>query len=344
MSTGGHEPIPPSAARRGLWRPRYWPRWALVGGLGLLYWLPRRWRDALGAAIGDWQYWRNAKRRGTVELNLGLCFPDWSEAQRSALAREHFRAYARAMIDQPVFWWDRAGRLPRELCRVRGIERIEAQRAQGRSVILVEPHSAAVDIGGSGLTPRLGLSIMSNDMGSPVLDWVVNRARARYGVNVFWRSQGLRPVLRALRRGTVFYYLPDEDFGDSNSVFAPFFGQPKATLTTVGRLAQRTAAAVIPVYAYYRPEERVYEMLVGEALHDFPSGDAVADATRINAAMERHIRQRPEAYLWGYRLFRHRPDGRRMAYPKHARRVRQRERRRRRRERRRRKRHQRESS
>lgn len=328
MSPGGDDPMPPSTERRGLWRPRYWPQWALVGGLGLLYWVPRRWRDGLGAAIGEWQYRRNAKRRGTVELNLRLCFPDWSESERTTLARAHFRAYARAMLDQPVFWWDRAGRLPREVCRVHGIERIEAEREQGRSVILVEPHSAAVDVGGSGLTPRLGLSIMSNDMGSPVLDLVVNRARARYGVNVFWRSQGLRPVLRALRRGTVFYYLPDEDFGDtSSSVFAPFFDQQKATLTTVGRLAQRTGAAVIPVYAYYRPEEGLYEMLVGEVLREFPSGDAVADATRVNAAMEHHIRQRPEAYLWGYRLFRHRPDGSLMRYPKHGHRVRKRKRR-----------------
>jgi len=327
MSALGRDSPPRDAAGRGLHHPRYWPYWALIGGLGLLYWMPRRWRDALGSVIGDWQYWRNAKRRGTVELNLRLCFPEWSEDRRTALAREHFRAYARAMLDQPVFWWDRAGRLPRELCRVRGIERIEGERAQGRSVILVEPHSAAVDIGGSGLTPRLTLSIMSNDMRSPVLDWVVNRARSRYGVEVFWRSQGLRPVVRALRRGTVFYYLPDEDFGDSNSVFAPFFGQYKATLTTVGRLAQRTGAAVIPVYAYYCPEERIYEMLVGEALRAFPSGDAVADATRINAAMESHIRQRPEAYLWGYRLFRHRPDGSLMRYPKHPKRVRKRRRR-----------------
>jgi len=311
--------------------PRHWPAWAGVATLGLLYWLPRGWRDRLGAAIGDWQYRRNPKRRGTVELNLSLCLPDWTEAERSRLAREHFHAYGRAVLDHPVFWWDRSKRLPRDVCRVHGGERIRELQRQGRPVILVEPHTVAVDVGGTGLSAYAALSIMGNRLSSAVLDRVVHSARARYGATVFRRADGLRPLVRALRRGSVLYYLPDEDFGDANSVFAPFFGQPKATLKTVGRLAERTGAAVLPMYVYYKPEERVYEAIVEEPLADFPSGDPVADATRVNAAMEQCIRKRPEAYLWSFRLFRHRPDGTLRRYPTYDRRTRARRRRRRKR-------------
>jgi lauroyl-KDO2-lipid IV(A) myristoyltransferase len=321
------------ALPRRLLHPRFWPQWAAVAAAGALQWLPRRWRDGLGGVIGDVQYRANAKRRGTVELNLALCFADWREADRQALARAHFRAYARAMLDQAALWLDRGGRVPRRLCRVHGRERILAERRAGRSVILIEPHTTAVDFGGIALTPDVALSTMGNELTSPLLDWLVQRTRARYGVIVFRREDGLRPVVRALKRGTVFYYMPDEDFGRANSVFAPFFGRSKATLTTVGRLARASGAAVVPIYAYYRPEAGRYEVVVGEALSGFPSGDAEADAARVNAAMEAGIRQRPEAYLWNYRLFRTRPDGSRMRYPKHGRRKRRRRKRQRRRER-----------
>ncbi len=315
---------------RELLHPRYWALWAAVVALGLLCWLPRRWRDGLGARIGEWQHRHNPKRRGTVELNLSLCFPDWSQAERDALAREHFRAYGRSMLDQPLLWWDRRRSIPRTVCRVEGIEHVHEQRRQGRSVILIEPHTTGLEFGGGALTRYTPYCTIGNELGSPLLDWLVTYTRARFGVTVFRRSQGLRPVIRALRQGTVFFYMPDEDFGDANSVFAPFFGQAKATLTTVGRLAERTGAAVVPMYAYYRVEERVYHIVFGEPLASFPSCDPVADATRVNEVMEAFIRQRPEAYMWGYRLFRHRPDGSRRHYPKYDKRTRRRRQRRRR--------------
>ncbi|MDX1610608.1 MAG: lysophospholipid acyltransferase family protein [Halofilum sp. (in: g-proteobacteria)] len=313
-------PIPPLPRR--LLAPRYWPTWIGLGLYSLLALVPRRLRDPVAAATGDLRYRLNARRRGIVELNLELCFPERSEAERRALAREHFRAYARAMADLPVLWWDLRRRVPRTRCRVQGLEHVLAAVRDGRPVILVNPHTAAVDFGGIALTPHVRLSSMAKVLRSPVLDWLTRRTRVAYGVHLFPRDGGLRPVVRALQRGTVFYYMPDEDFGARNSVFAPFFGQDKATLTTVARLASMSGAVTIPVYAYYAPESRRYEIVVREPLRDFPAGDAVADATTVNRAMEACIRLRPEAYLWNFRLFRNRPDGSKMEYPRRARRRR----------------------
>ena len=41
----------------------------------------------------------------------------------------------------------------------------------------------------------------------------------------------------------------------------------------------------------------------------FPSGDDVADGTRINSIVESAIREHPEQYLWMHRRFKTRPPG-----------------------------------
>jgi len=304
------------ALPRGLLHPRHWPTWLGVGLLSLAAGLPRRLRDALAATAGELRYRTNRRRRETVELNLRFCFPDWTDARRRRLARAHFRAYARSAADQPVLWWDRRRRVPASLCDIEGLEHVLDARRAGRSVLLFTPHTGAVDFGGIALTPHVALSTMANRLRDPVLDWLVQRTRvAGYGVRVFERDGGLRPVVRALRAGTVLYYMPDEDLGARDSVFAPFFGHPKATLTTLGRLAAIADCAVVPVYPYYDARRHRYRVAIQPPLPDFPSGDAERDARTMNEALERCIRIAPEQYMWNYRLFRSRSDGTRNRYP-----------------------------
>lgn len=301
-----------------LLHPRHWPSWLGLGLLSLGALLPRRWRDGLAARVGDLQYRRNAKRRETVELNLARCFPEQDEGERRALARAHFRAYARAMAALPLAWWDRRGRVATRWCRLSGLEHLHAARGAGRPVILLSPHITGVEFGGLALTPHAAMSTMANRLRDPVLQWVVHRARARHGP-VFLREGGIRPVVRALRGGTVFYYMPDEDLGPRNSVFAPFFGVDKATLTSLGRLAQLSGAVVLPMMACYDAESGCFDVSLRAPLEGFPSGDAHTDAVAMNRALEDSIRQCPAQYLWNQRLFRTRADGSRMEYPKRTR-------------------------
>lgn len=300
---------------RALLHARHWPSWLGLGLLSLGLLLPRAWRDALAMRLGERDYRRRVPRRETVELNLACCFPDWTPAERSAVARAHFRAWARAVADAPCAWWDRRRRVPWQLCRVEGRQHLAAVRHEGAPVILLCPHITAIDFGGIALAPHAPISTMANRLDDPVLQWAVHRARARHG-RVFLREDGIRPVVRALRGGTVFYYMPDEDLGPRNSVFAPFFGVEKATLTSLARLARLSGARVIPMMAWYDAGAQRYVVELRAPLADYPSGDDRVDAATMNRALEASIRRAPEQYLWNQRLFRTRPDGSRMAYPK----------------------------
>ncbi len=296
------------AFHAGLLHPRYWPAWLGIGVLSLLLLLPQALRDAIGKGLGELNYRFADRRRRIARINVDLCFPRQSERERDDLVRGHCHAFGRALVDLPRLWWDRKGRFGQRECSFRGLDIVRRHVEAGRSVILLNPHTVAVDFGGAALTQHFAMSTMFNPMGHPVADWLIARTRARYGA-LFARDDGLRPVLRALRRGTVFYYMPDEDLGQRDSVFAPFFGHQKATLATLSRLARVGNTVVVPMVAFYDPGARRYEIMLLPTLENFPSGDDQADATAMNAALERAIRRRPEAYLWTFRLFRTRPDG-----------------------------------
>jgi Kdo2-lipid IVA lauroyltransferase/acyltransferase len=166
-----------------------------------------------------------------------------------------------------------------------------------------------MNVGGIVVAQRTPVFSMVKLQRDPFVNWMLNRARARYGSPLLSRDQGLRPVLRGLEAGMAFYYLPDEDFGPKQSVFVPFFGVQTATLATLGRLAEHAGADVIPCFTRLLPGGRGYEVILHPALTDFPSGDRVCDAARMNEAFERGIRDMPEQYMWTFKLFRTRPSG-----------------------------------
>src|SRR5690606_22145809 len=102
----------------------------------------------LGEAVGSLAWWLAAPRRRIALTNLRLCFPDWTEAKRRQVARDHFRYYVRSFLERFVFWYGSPERI-RALCKVEGIEHLEAHH--GKPMILLAPHFVGLDAGGTRL-------------------------------------------------------------------------------------------------------------------------------------------------------------------------------------------------
>jgi lipid A biosynthesis (KDO)2-(lauroyl)-lipid IVA acyltransferase len=293
---------------REMLRPRYWPSWARIGFLYVLYLLPRSWRDRFAAGLSRLVYRYGHKRREVALTNLRLCFPELSEDEREALARRHMRIATQCLLDYGSLWWLPDERLKR-LVEIRGLEHLEDARRRGRNLIVLAPHFIALDYGGIVLTGYLPAVSMFKSIKDPLADWMVYRARTRFGAQIVERGAGLRPLIRPIREGKYFYYLPDEDLGPEHSVFVPFFGVPAATLPTLGRLAQLCDAEVFPCLSRYVPERGRYELEIRPSMQGFPTGDEIEDARRMNEAVEDVVRAAPENYMWTLKRFRTRPPG-----------------------------------
>jgi Kdo2-lipid IVA lauroyltransferase/acyltransferase len=286
-------------------RLRNWSTWLLLAVLRACAPLPLRVSRAVGALLG-WSFFLvNGKRRRIARVNLRLCFPELVARQRRSLLRRHFVMTGKSYADLGFLAWAAPARIERKI-RVLGVEHLRTAQQRGGRVILLVPHCLGVNFG-SIIAKHCPVFSMFKPPRDALLNWFINKGRMRFGASLLTRRQGMRPVLRALRQGMAFYYIPDEDFGPERSVFAPFFGIQTATLPTLARLAAIADAAVIPLFVRMLPGGEGYEMSLSAPLQDFPSDDPVRDAARMNRVLEASIREVPEQYMWTLKLFKTRP-------------------------------------
>ena len=270
--------------------------------------LPFGWQLAAGDRIGRWIGKLARHRRRIAAINLALCFPEWSAAERAALLEAHFAALGIGLFETAMAWWAPDARL-RGLVRIEGAEHLDAALALGKGVILLTGHFTTLELGALFMTWRQPLHAMYRPHKNPLYEAVMYRQRERRSRLPPLPHENLRGLLRAFKQGRVVWYAPDQNHGLRNSVFAPFFGVPACTLTATSRLAELSGAAVVPYFPRRLPGTAGYEIVILPALEHFPSGDVVADARRINELLEQHIRQAPEQYLWVHRRFKTRPPG-----------------------------------
>jgi len=295
--------------RAALLAPRYWGVWAGWLALGLTRLVPGRVRGWLAAAVAALLVRLPSKHKHDALANLRACFPDLDDAGRLALLRRHARIQFEVYLGFGELIFASRRRLSARF-DVHGIEAVEAAAAQGSGIILLTPHTCAFEWGGQCVAmshPVVSMALLHKD--NAALDWVVNRMRLRFGGVVYSNEQSMVPLIKAVRAGYWMFYLPDEDRRNANGVFAPFFGVPKLTVPTLGRLASACRAQVFPMRIRYDVDTRKIRVEFLPALTDFPSGDALADATRMNAIIETLLAPDPAQYAWTQRVFRSRPPG-----------------------------------
>jgi KDO2-lipid IV(A) lauroyltransferase len=269
--------------------------------------LPLRVLRSLGDLLGTLAWWLAAPRRRVTLINLRLCFPDWGEDSRRAVARAHFRVYARSFLDRFIVWQGDPARI-RGLCALEGLEHLHALRLQRRPVIVLAPHFMGIDAGGLRLLLEQPMASMFALQRSRALTEAMTVGRVRLGATMIPRREGVRPLVRWLRDGGVLHYSPDMDLGRREALFVPFFGVPAATVTALPRLARAGGAVILPMVTRMTEEGYVARIHEPWEIPDDES-DPRPVLEQMNAFIEAQIRQMPEQYLWSHRRFKTRPEG-----------------------------------
>lgn len=281
-----------------------------VGVLWLLHWLPLQVTRAIGSALGRVLYMFGHERREVAKINLRLCFPDKPEAEIERLARAHVIAFCRAALERVFAWWSSAARL-RRLCRVTGIEHLKDPA--GRPVIMLCPHFVGLDAAAT----RLSMDVLACSVYSAQKNKVINRllyrGRTRFNETILLsRQDGMRKIVKALKDGYPFFYLPDQDFGPKESIFVPFFGVQAATIPALSRLVRLTGACVVPVVV--RQVATGYDVEVMPPWENFPGASVEEDTAYMNRFIESQVLRMPEQYFWLHKRFKTRPPGEQRFY------------------------------
>lgn len=309
MSSHSSEDFKP----RDYWHPRFWPMWVTIGLLRVAALFPYRTLLSIGRTLGKIVQTLSKSRQRVVDINLQLCFPEKSIAERNEIKNACFQNIGIALLEMAMCWWWTDERL-RPLIEIRGKEHIDAVLQSGRGAILLTGHFTSLEIGGRLFVLTMPLQVMYRTQGNRLFDSYLYTRRSSYLVDVISRKN-MRQLLKGIKKLIPTWYAPDQNFGHEKNVFAPFMGVQTATISAGSRLAQSTGAAMLPFYPERKKDGSGYIIWIGPPLADFPSGDDMRDATAINATIAKSVRMNPDQYMWIHQRFKTRPDGEPPIYP-----------------------------
>lgn len=276
----------------------------------LISMLPLNMIGKIGSALGVVGFYLAKKRRNVGLKNLSLCFPQMSIDEKRSIIKQHFKYLVTSALEYGLVFYAKPERL-RQFIHLKNFEYV-LEHYGNRPVILLCPHFVGLDLGAIRLTLDIvGFSIYSRQKNSLITE-KLKEARIRFikdqGGAVFARQDGLRPILKRLKETKqVFYYLPDQDFGERDSIYVPFFAYPTcATVNVLPKLVQLSNAVVVPL-AVYRVGDH-YEVEFTEAWDNYPSGDITADVSRMNKYIEGAVSKNIAQYFWLHKRFKTQPN------------------------------------
>ena len=296
-----------------LLHPKYLFTWLGVGIFFIISLFPSSTRHAIGKKISGIIYKKNSHRYNIINTNLKIAFPGLGDENRDRLVIEHLQWYTVGLVEYSVLFFASKRRIL-DMIEIRGQEHIDDAIEAGKSVIILLAHSVMLEFAPVMLGSKYDVFGSYKTSKNPVLDWMIAKSRCRHAEFVVSREEGLRKLVKSLAPGKVMIFLPDEDLGTENAVFAPFFNKPKATLTTTSRITKMAKAVALPTFTYYDYEKNKYIVKIGLPLANYPSTDAVKDAANMNQGLEQLIEENLVQYMWSMKWYKTRPEGEQDVY------------------------------
>ncbi|ENA3995813.1 lauroyl-Kdo(2)-lipid IV(A) myristoyltransferase, partial [Shigella flexneri] len=273
-------------------------------------------RDPVLAKIGRWAGRLSKKARRRATINLSLCFPEKSDTEREIIVDKMFATALQSIVmmaelairgpekfQKRVFW--------------KGLEILEEIRYNNRNVIFLVPHGWSVDIPAMLLAAQgEKMAAMFHQQRNPVIDYVWNSVRRKFGGRLHSREDGIKPFIQSVRQGYWGYYLPDQDHGPEYSEFADFFATYKATLPIIGRLMNISQAMIIPLFPVYDEKKHFLTIEVRPPMDAcIASADNKMIARQMNKTVEILVGSHPEQYIWVLKLLKTRKSNEADPYP-----------------------------
>ncbi len=264
----------------------------------------------IGQGFGLLFYILDYRRTNYARVNLGICFPELSDKARKKLLIKHFKNLGQSLFCTLGITWYRPRKRLAKYVNFINMEALEQEIKNKTPVIILAPHFVGLELALSRLAMTFTVAGMYRPPRKNILHWAVDYKRRQFGGVPIENDSYLKKLIRVIRAGTPFFYLPDLDQGRHvQHVYVPFFGHPAATITALNRIAVMTRAKVIPCIACKASKAGHYDVTFLPAMENFPTKDLLADANKMNRLVEEHVRKRPAEYFWIHRRFKTQESG-----------------------------------
>lgn len=273
----------------------------------IAYITPRRVWLFMGRRMGMLTYRLLRRHRDIAERNIRFAIGDQvSEEEITPLIKRHFQQAGMAIFDgmiSPSYKYTGIEPLLKRLS-FEGLEHLEEAKAQGKSILLLNAHFGMVEYANLLYTHLTGrkLNFILRRFDNPYLQKVLFSHNERFGIKLFPKQTGLRPVTRNLLRGEDLIIFPDQASNLKEGINSTIFGRDAITLSLLPALALKLKSPILPMFMFRQDDDPVKHKLIFFPPIIPTEGDTIESLTqRQNDAIEKAVRMQPDHWLWLHR-------------------------------------------
>ncbi|OIO39293.1 MAG: hypothetical protein AUJ75_01435 [Candidatus Omnitrophica bacterium CG1_02_49_10] len=273
--------------------------------------LPYRVASFIGSLIGYLAYVLLSKDRRTAMDNLTMAMKgELTPSQIKRTIKELFMNLGRNAVELISFPKINKSNIDK-LVTAEGMERIDDALKRGKGAMVILPHFGNWEL----LAAYFGLKgYPANSVARHIyfdkFDKELERLRTSKGLNLIYRNEPIKNLIRVLKGNGVLGILPDQDINSVDGVFVDFFGREAYTPTGPVKLASHTGAPVFP--AFMIREGIRHRLVVEKPIELDDTGNAEADVktntARWSKVFESYIRRYPSQWVWFHKRWKTRPS------------------------------------
>ncbi len=252
-----------------------------------------------------------------TRINIAACAPTLApNTPEENILKAYHHASGQALIETSFAWWASDYRIKTLLHAVSGLSILNAAIAEKKGVIICANHVTHLYLLArfvAQFTPHMHSIVPFRR--HPVLQRTLTRAYQTIAANTYPQQGSMRPILKALRSGEVFFYPADVNVRQYASVFTDFLGVNTLYSTVPARLSAMTGAKVLLAHCEFMPDNYQYHLNFESISPTFYTSDTSAATSVLAKQQQTLVMNQPERYYFAYQKFKYRPPGETPMYP-----------------------------
>jgi KDO2-lipid IV(A) lauroyltransferase len=257
-----------------------------------------------GKCFGLIFYLIDSRHRRFVSINLKFAYgKEKNERQLRALTLSNFLEFG--MIG---FEWIRIIGLTKTgldklkgHIHLEGEEHLIAAKKKNRSVILLSAHFGNWEYAHLYFADTFNrLNFIVRRIGNPLIEKERVANNQRFGVNILYKENGLRPAIKNLKKGEDLVMFPDRKADLREGIPCLFFKQKTSTTPLIYSLAKKYRIPIVPMFIF-RTKDIMDHRIVFFPELNIEGMNKTEVTQRQNDIIEKAIREYPAQWLWIHR-------------------------------------------
>lgn len=266
--------------------------------------IPLRVALAIASAIGSFVFYILPRYRNLTIDNLKTAFgAEKTDDEIKNIAKRVFQNLGKnavELVNLPKFNKRRMDKF----VRFRNRERLDKAYEKGKGIIVLTAHFGSWELMAAALRENncpgvtIGRRIYFHKY-----DDFLNKLRKSRDVEVIYRDESPRKMLKTLKKNWIVGIVADQDVDSVDGVFVNFFGRQAYTPTGPVALARASGAVLLPVFIIR--EGDWHTIAIEEPVELIDTGnkeaDLVSNTQKWSNVVESYVRRYPDQWVWMHR-------------------------------------------